>query len=571
MPDDVRRYRLAEPHSPNPTLHACEATPIGRRPVVPTGTNHLAAALFPEISQCMLNAFAERAICGKSSCTILLSARLGHSMSMDVAAAHLDAGAAPLTGLSILQKTVIGAGIVWALAFVVVGIRYQLQMYGDGSVFSYGVAIGESWAVHWHNIAGRTAVYVFCLAPAEAYVRLTQDAAGGVALYGLLFFGAQAAGLAGTFILDRSARRIVFTAGCASTACLCPLVFGFPTEMWMAHAIFWPTLAVCHFARMGPTSFAAVLLALCALIFTHEGAVVLAVAIVATTLLHGRTSPVLLRAVVALLPALGIWAAVKLTVSPDEYFAPVLARAQRNFFDPHVFTSGVFAELMSVLAGFGLLAIILRRLGSTIANLCACLIVLAGLAAYWWIFAPAPHAENRYLLRTALVIATPCFGALAVSLALGAADRLRAPPEWVGRLLRSLRSRTFVGAAAAAFLIVTIVHTVEAARFVATWNQYTAAVRELATGAASDTALGDRRFVSSDRIASMLQTVSWSSATPFLSVLVAPNFSPTRLVVDPSANYFWLPCAFTRRKEITAPAVPAASLGLIRAYSCLHR
>ncbi len=48
-------------------------------------------------------------------------------------------------------------------------------------------------------------------------------------------------------------------------ACLCPLVFGFPTEMWMAHALFWPTLAACHFARPGAAGSAAVFALLLAL------------------------------------------------------------------------------------------------------------------------------------------------------------------------------------------------------------------------------------------------------------------------------------------------------------------
>src|SRR5262249_10811946 len=148
-----------------------------------------------------------------------------------------------------LPTYVVAAGIASALLFVVIGLGYQLQLFADGSIFSYSVAVQDSWAFHWHNIAGRLFVYLIAEAPAELYVALTNDARGGIALYGLLSFTTQLLGLLATWLSDRSPGRVIFTFACASTACLCPLVFGFPSEMWVAHAVFWPTLAVCHYAR----------------------------------------------------------------------------------------------------------------------------------------------------------------------------------------------------------------------------------------------------------------------------------------------------------------------------------
>jgi len=87
-------------------------------------------------------------------------------------------------------------------------------------------------------------------------------------------------------VVDRSKGRIIFAYACLSTACLCPLVFGFPSEIWIAHSLFWPTLAVCHYARPGIGATALVFAVLLALVFTHEGALIFAVAIVATLLLH---------------------------------------------------------------------------------------------------------------------------------------------------------------------------------------------------------------------------------------------------------------------------------------------
>src|SRR3954447_21440880 len=148
-----------------------------------------------------------------------------------------------------LPALVIGTALCWSVAFGVIALMYELELYADGAMFSYAVAVQDVWAFHWHNISGRTAVFLLTLWPAETYVGLTGNARGGIVIYGLLFYLAALAGLIATLAADRSDGRIIFVYGCGSTALLCPLVFGFPTEMWLAHAIFWPALAVSHYAR----------------------------------------------------------------------------------------------------------------------------------------------------------------------------------------------------------------------------------------------------------------------------------------------------------------------------------
>ena len=54
-------------------------------------------------------------------------------------------------------------------------------------------------------------------------------------------------------------------------------------------------------------------------------------------------------------------------------------------------------------------------------------------------------------------------------------------------------------------------------------------------------------------------------------MLVAPGFLPNRLVVDPSAGYFWLTCERATATEQADVPLPVASRRLIRVYSCLHR
>ena len=49
----------------------------------------------------------------------------------------------------------IGSGLCWSVAFVVIALRHQLELYGDGAMFSYAVAVQDVWGFHWHNISGR--------------------------------------------------------------------------------------------------------------------------------------------------------------------------------------------------------------------------------------------------------------------------------------------------------------------------------------------------------------------------------------------------------------------------------
>ena len=46
--------------------------------------------------------------------------------------------AVPLRGLAIL------AGLSASVLFVVIGLGYELQLYGDGSIFSYAIAVRDA-------------------------------------------------------------------------------------------------------------------------------------------------------------------------------------------------------------------------------------------------------------------------------------------------------------------------------------------------------------------------------------------------------------------------------------------
>jgi hypothetical protein len=153
--------------------------------------------------------------------------------------------------------------------------------------------------------------------------------------------------------------------------------------------------------------------------------------------------------------------------------------------------------------------------------------------------------------------------------ALCAEGRLRGYP-FLSAMVVAATGHLATRLAAGAIVLVMLVYTVETAKFVTAWAHYTAAVRALATGALSDPALGDARFVSSRRIGDDLNRLSWFSTTPYLSVLVAPGFAPTRLVVDPDSNYFWLSCRTASANADAERAIPVESRRLVQRDACLH-
>jgi hypothetical protein len=470
-----------------------------------------------------------------------------------------------------LRVLVIAAGIGAAVIFVVVGVLSELQMFGDGSIFSYAVAAESAWTFHWHNISGRLFTYVFADIPAEAYVALTRTAKGGIVVYGLLFFSAPLLGLLATFKADHTANRTIFAYACVSTACLCPLVFGFPTEMWMAHAVFWPALAICLCAPINLRGATVVFFGLLALVFTHEGAIVLASAILFALFLRGWRSIIFIRATGAFLVVITIWLVVKLTVRPDDYIAGVLAAAAYKFIDIENLAQPAFLSLLAALTGYAILLVLLRRMNLPRAPAYAALACAAALAVYWARFDRSILAEARYNLRTVLLIATPALGVLAAVQTMDDESRRKSAFPFLASLAETIESRANPRMILGAILLTMLVYAVETTKFAGAWIDYKAAVRALATGTASDPPLGNPLFVSSQRIGAGLNRLAWNSTTPYLSVLVAPGINPTRLVVDPDAGYFWLSCKTATQSEHTSTAIPAAARRLIRIHACLHR
>ena len=471
---------------------------------------------------------------------------------------------------SLLRNLAVATGLGWSLVFVVVALVYELQLYADGAIFSYAVAVQDVWAFHWHNIADRASVLFLSLWPAETLVGLTGSPAAGIITYGFLFYVAPLTGLLGTLAADHSRGRIFFAYACASTALLCPLIFGFPTEMWMAHAVFWPALALAHHARRGILGALILSVTMTTLTLSHAGGGVFAIVIVATLALHGFRHPLFLRGAAMLFVAMALWAIVKVVYLPDDYFADVLVRAGMHFFDLAIFQVNLVILLLVVVASYALLFLALSRtMPAETALLTALAVSAIALLIYWLAFDQWVHASNRYYLRTALVVMTPVFGVPAAVYAM----RADGAPVNCPRLLqiaKILANVTVIRACTGAIILCTAIHVVQTAKFVTDWTAYKAAVRALASGSASDPALGDPRFVSSQRIPPELNQLSWFSTVEYLSIILS-DFKPVRIVVDPAGNYFWLSCDTATENAKATRSVPMPARDLVRIYSCLHR
>jgi hypothetical protein len=314
-----------------------------------------------------------------------------------------------------------------------------------------------------------------------------------------------------------------------------------------------------------------VFVGLLALVFTHEGAIVLASAILFAVFLRGWRNIIFIRAVGAFSVVMMIWLIVKITIRPDDYIAGVLAAAAYKFINIENLGQPAFLSLFAALAGYAIGLVLLRRMNLRRAPAYAALACAAALAVYWAWFDRSILAEVRYNLRTVLLIATPALGVLAAVQTMDDESRRKSAipflaPLW-DRPAKSFDPRMISGA----ILLTMLVYAVETTKFVGAWIDYKAAVCGLATGTDSDPALGDPLFVSSRRIGADLNRLAWNSTTPYLSVLVAPGLKPTRLVVDPDAGYFWLSCKTATQSEQTSPAIPAAARRLVRVHACLHR
>ena len=287
--------------------------------------------------------------------------------------------------------------------------------------------------------------------------------------------------------------------------------------------------------------------------------------------LRGWRDAKFVRTLGAFCAVLMVWAAAKLTIRPDDYIADVLTAAAFKFIDIRNLVQPAFLSLLAALAGYGSVVALLRWMKMAKPEVFGVAACAAALGIYWIWFDDSLLTSGRYNLRTLMLVMIPTFGVIASVHAMDDVGRHSSPfpflPSWTTAVEAATNPRVATGA----LLLIMLIHAVETTKFVLAWSDYKAAVRALATDTTSDPQLGNPFFVSSSRIGAELNRLAWNSTTPYLSVLVAPRFELTRLVVDPDAGYFWLSCKTARQSEATSTAIPAAARRLVRIHACLHR
>lgn len=453
-----------------------------------------------------------------------------------------------------LPRALIALASAWCLVFPVLGLATTLFAFADGGLFAYAAAAGEGWELHWRNIPGRIAAFAAAGLPGALAARAAADPSVGLAVYGACWLLAPALGLAATAAADRSGGRVFTLWAAASTALALPLVYGFPTELWIAHAAFWPALALLN-APGGPARTAAAAVATAILVLSHEGGAVWAV--VAVGALAFGPAGALRRGAACLAAALVAWAALKLAAPPTPYVSDVLTRNALGLLNPLNLAIPMALEIGAALAAFAAGFLAGGRGGARwLRGLVA---ALAALALWRALAGDGLHAADRYAARTILLGLVPLGGLAAALHAGGAAGRF-------GVAARRRAAEAALGAA----LAVSAAHALETARFAAAWSAYAAEMRALATGGESDPALGDPAFVSAARLADHGR-IGWHSTTPFLSAVLAPGAAPARLVVDPDAGYFWFGCETAEAHRDAPGPVGAPTRALVARYTCLHQ
>ena len=109
-------------------------------------------------------------------------------------------------------------------------------------------------------------------------------------------------------------------------------------------------------------------------------------------------------------------------------------------------------------------------------------LVATALAVYWLRFADPLLAEDRYYMRTVLLVGTAAIGIIAAVVVIWTEGGL-GERTLLSRAMATLAGGAWAAALAGAIAIVMLIHAVESARFVDAFTQYRAAVRALATGA----------------------------------------------------------------------------------------
>lgn len=475
-----------------------------------------------------------------------------------------------------------------AAVLPVIAVLHRVTAFADGSFFVLSILTTDPWSFGWVSYPSRITAFVLTILPPFAIGRLTGDPGLAIATYSAIMGALPLAGLLATRFL--STPGAPWPALCAaSTIVLAFNVAFFPTEMWLAHAMIWPLVALA--TRPGAPLAAISVLSL-ATAFVHEAAVPL----VGLALVHGALAsrrPALL-AVLAVVIAAAILVKTLAPVVNDE-IARTVGENALDFLSPGNFFTNV---VVSVLMALGLWAVMRMALRPTSAwgEIMIVMTVCLAAAIQLLIWPGPPHVLRRYIARSLIFVglATILGAAVALQVLPGLANRIA---TWRERHIQPL-----LAAAAVIILVSAIGHAAETARFLGHWQR----LEQVLAGDLPTAEAMPRGMVAITRDDGVVAgtapwalptggtidapnrapdgagpfgggrpsppgpgwAVAWHWALPLHSVAPAQAGGADFIVAVPAARFSPVTCRTLRRLDPARILVPPVRLALLTRYVC---
>jgi hypothetical protein len=429
--------------------------------------------------------------------------------------------------------------------------RSGLMLYADGALFSFTIGIDAAWALVWHIMPARFAIYLLTVLPAETAHELGLPAMAAMRLYQALFIGMPFLGLAACVPLVPRGSRWLLLFPVLSLLALTVSALGYPSETLLTQAAFWPALFGCRFAsgRAAPTLLT--LMCISAFLFSHPGMVFSLPLLPLAAAIRWREcrASAVRRALLVLGSAtallLGLWA----VCLRAEMSNPGIIQSGQ-----HMWSASRLREVVTFQPSILIVLLIIALWGALSWRRERALIGLAvlGLPAIAILFAlmhgEIIRPESHYYIRTALVLLLPVLGATALW-------RVGAPPHGAVTL-----------AMMAALAVTQLVHDL---RFLGAWYNYRDSV---ATAVTRQSGIVPLQQVLAGRIRPDAPSIAWSWGQPLLSLTLPGLPHVTALVADPAPDSFSvLHCSEMDRVSAHMDWVPPATRALLKGYVCARR
>lgn len=481
-------------------------------------------------------------------------------------------------------------GILLAFTFAVLAIvgsiyiAFDLSLYADGSFFAFALATGDPWWTFWVNIPTRASSFVLTIGPPYLVAEATGNFRWALWTYSLALALCPVIGLLVTKAVDPW--RGLLTSCCAfSTVSVVPFVVFFPTEIWVTHAMFWPTLG---YAVSGKGRSYAFILPILLVVFalTHEAALVLLPMLAFISAAHRSSNKQTYVIALGCAAAVVAWVLLKAGV-PIAHEATRLA-VQNNglyLFSPE----NLLNRLSSAITISFLLFLILERMRSNkrssgyVMNIClgVCLSILI------LILLPVETArdETRYSSRLIVFVFLVSFSLFVSILSLRRYEALG----------RSLKVETLTRAASGLFdkireheptiwkgilglaLISGTAHLIEAVRFSQRWAVLQDRIEDAGkvrsqpvAGRPDGGSAGPIRLSLPPQAAGPEWNLAWDWALPFHSLALSELRGGRYLIHSDTAHAQYVPIYCTQMAALAAKpgALHPHRLSLLKEYVC---